>query len=70
MVTPEVDFRLEHLDAATTRVHLDFRAALPLPPGLRHVAELLLGRRVRRLHVLDLRQLKDHLETRPVARGA
>ncbi len=69
-ITPEVDFRLQPLDDAATRVHLDFRATVPLPPGLRHVAELLLGRRVRRLHVLDLRQLKDHLETRPVARGA
>ncbi len=70
VVTPEVDFRLEPVGAAATRVHLDFRAVLPLPPGLRHVAELLLGRRVRRLHVLDLRQLRDHVEARPVAGGA
>ncbi len=69
-ITPEVDFRLQPLDDAATRVHLDFRATVPLPPGLRHVAELLLGRRVRRLHVLDLRQLKDHVEARPVAHGA
>ncbi len=69
-ITPEVDFRLEPLGDAATRVHLDFRATVPLPPGLRHAAELLLGRRVRRLHVLDLRQLKDHVEARPVARGA
>ena len=69
-ITPEVDFRLEPLGDAATRVNLDFRATVPLPPGLRHAAELLLGRRVRRLHVLDLRQLKDHVEARPVARGA
>ena len=69
-MTPEVDFRLEPLGAAATRVHLDFRASVPLPPGLRHVAELVLARRVRRLHVADLRQLKDHVEARPVAQGA
>ena len=69
-ITPEVDFRLEPLGDAATRVHLDFRATAPLPPGLRQVVELFLGRRVRRLHVLDLRQLKDHVEGHPVARGA
>jgi len=61
-MTPEVDFRLEPLDDARTRVHLDFRATAPLPPGARQVAELLLGRRVRRLHVEDLRLLKAHVE--------
>jgi hypothetical protein len=61
-MTPEVDFRLEPVDAGRTRVHLDFRGAVPLPPGPRHVVELLLGRRVRRLHVLDLQQLKRHVE--------
>ena len=61
-MTPEVDFRLEPLGIGTTRVHLDFRASVPLQPGLRHVAECLLGRRVRRLHVVDLQQLKDHVE--------
>lgn len=69
-ITPEVDFRLEPVDAGRTRVHLDFRAAVPLPPGPRHVVEFLLGRRVRRLHVADLRQLKEHVEGRPVHRGA
>lgn len=69
-MTPEVDFRLEEIDPDRTRVHLDFRASAPLPPGLRHVAELLLGRRVRRLHVEDLRLLKRHVEGRPVTRGA
>ncbi len=61
-VTPEVDFRLEDLDGSRTRVHLDFRNSVPLPPGARHVAEFLLGRRVRRLHVQDLVQLKQHVE--------
>jgi hypothetical protein len=65
VMTPEVDFRLEALGASRTRVHLDFRATAPLPPGLRHVAELLLGRRVRRLHVKDLELLKAHVEQVP-----
>lgn len=63
-MTPEVDFRLHALDETRTRVDLDFRAAAPLPPGLRQVAELMLGRRVRRLHVEDLRLLKAHVEGR------
>ena len=61
-MTPEIDFRLEPLDDARTRVHLDFRATAPLPPGVRQLAELLLGRRVRRLHVEDLALLKAHVE--------
>lgn len=62
-MTPEVDFRLDDLDGTRTRVHLDFRATAPLPPGARQLAELVLGRRVRRLHVQDLRLLKLHVET-------
>jgi Polyketide cyclase / dehydrase and lipid transport len=61
-MTPEVDFRLEAVDGTRTRVHLDFRATAPLPPGARQIAELLLGRRVRRLHVKDLELLKAHVE--------
>lgn len=64
-MTPEVDFRLEPLDDARTRVHLDFRATAPLPAGVRRIAELLLGRRVRRLHVDDLELLKAHVENEP-----
>ena len=64
-MTPEVDFRLDALDASRTRVHLDFRATAPLPPGVRRLAELLLGRRVRRLHVEDLELLKAHVESVP-----
>lgn len=67
-MTPEVDFRLEALDDTRTRVHLDFRATAPLPIGARQLAELLLGRRVRRLHVEDLEQLKAHVETSPIPR--
>ena len=66
LMTPEVDFRLEPVAASRTRVHLDFRATAPLPPGLRQVAELLLGRRVRRLHVKDLEMLKAHVEQAPI----
>jgi hypothetical protein len=69
-MTPEIDFRFEPIDATATRVHLDFRATVPLPPGARHLVDLLLGRRVRRLHVVDLQQLKAHVEGRPVVRGA
>jgi Polyketide cyclase / dehydrase and lipid transport len=64
-MTPEVDFRLEALDDSRTHVHLDFRATAPLPPGVRQIAELLLGRRVRRLHVEDLELLKAHVENVP-----
>ncbi|MFR9806156.1 hypothetical protein ACL02T_28290 [Pseudonocardia sp. RS010] len=42
-------------------MHLDFRATVPLPLGARQLAELVLARRVRRLHVKDLRQLKKGL---------
>jgi hypothetical protein len=38
-MTPEVDFRLDALDASCTRVLLDFRASAPLPPGARHLVE-------------------------------
>lgn len=69
-MTPEVDFRLDPLDPSRTRVHLDFRATAPLPPGARHLAELLLGRRVRRLHVKDLEMLKAHVEKAPPGREA
>jgi hypothetical protein len=68
-MTPEVDFRLDALDESHTRVHLDFRAAAPLPPGVRQIAELLLGRRVRRLHVEDLELLKAHVENGPEQTG-
>ncbi len=68
-MTPEVDFRLEALDDTRTRVHLDFRATAPLPPGARQIAELLLGRRVRRLHVDDLQLLKVHVENEPAQTG-
>ena len=64
-ITPEVDFRLDRLDADHTRVDLDFRVTLPLPPGLRQLAEWILARRVRPLHVEDLRRLKAHVEKAP-----
>ena len=61
-MTPEVDFRLEPLGERQTRVSLDFRATPPLPAGLRQIAELVLGRWARRLHVEDLRLLKAYVE--------
>ena len=66
---PEVDFRLERVDETRTYVHLDFRAAAPLPVGVRQVVELLLGRRVRRLHDEDLERLKVHVEQAPDGMG-
>jgi hypothetical protein len=67
-MTPEVDFRLEEAGPSATRVHLDFRAAAPLPAGVRQLAEALLGRRVRALHVKDLELLKAHVEQQPAPR--
>jgi hypothetical protein len=69
-MTPEVDSRLEPVDPSRTRVNLDFRRTAPLPLGVRHLAELLLGRRVRRLHVRDLEMLNAHVEKAPSAREA
>ena len=65
IMTPELDFRLEPLDPARTRVHLDFRASAPLPAGVRHLVELVLARWARRLHIEDLRRLKARVETVP-----
>lgn len=67
-MTPEVDFRLQPLDGGRTRVHLDFRATPPLPTPLRQLAELAMSRRVRALHVEDLRLLKLHVEGDATAR--
>ncbi|KGI66776.1 SRPBCC family protein [Mycolicibacterium rufum] len=61
-MTPHLKFRLEDVDGARTRVHLDFHAEAPLPLGLRHLVEAAMGRRVRKLHVKDLDQLKAHVE--------
>jgi len=66
---PELDFALDDLDGGRTRVRLDFRASVPLPPGLRHAVEAAMGRRVRALHVKDLAQLKRHVEGRIAAAG-
>lgn len=63
-MTPNLRFRLEDLDGVRTRVHLDFQATAPLPPGLRHLVEAVMSRRVRSLHVKDLDQLKAHVESR------
>jgi hypothetical protein len=60
---PEVDFRMEAIGSEQTRVRLDFRVDVPLPPVLRQLAEAVIGRRVRALHVADLEQLKAHVES-------
>ena len=67
-ITPEVVFRLEELGSERTRVHLEFRGRAPLPAPLRQLAEVPLGRWVRRLHVRDLAQLKEHVERQPISR--
>lgn len=59
---PELDFDIEPLAAERTRVRLNFRAVVPLPPGPRHIVERLMGARVRNLHQEDLRRLKAHAE--------
>ncbi|MGY1669364.1 SRPBCC family protein [Geodermatophilus sp. SYSU D00710] len=64
-MTPEVDFRIEDLGGGRFRVHLGFRATPPLPPVVRRLAEAVVGRRVRALHVRDLEQLRAHVERRP-----
>jgi len=43
VVCPGRTFRTDALDATHTPVHLDFRAAAPLPPRVRQIAELLPG---------------------------
>lgn len=63
-MTPHVRFRFDDIDGARTRVHLDFHATVPLPPGPRHLVEAVMGRRVHRLHIKDLHNLKEHVETR------
>ena len=62
-MTPEVDFRIEVSSPNRTRAHLDFRNRVPLPP--RQNAERVIGRKVRALHVEDLRLLKAHVEPAP-----
>jgi hypothetical protein len=66
-MAPEVDFRLHPLGEGRTEVLLDFRVEVPLPPVLRQLAEAVIGRRVRALHVKDLQQLKLHVEAAPAA---
>lgn len=63
-IEPKVDFRVEAVDAETTRVSLDFDVDPPVPAPLRPVAKLWLTRRIRPLHVKDLQQLKDLVERR------
>ncbi len=62
IIQPELTFHVEPLGAERTRVLLGFRATLPLPPVLRQVVDAVMGARVRRLHVEDLRLLKKHVE--------
>ena len=64
-MTPEVDFRIQALSSTSTRVHLDSRNQVPLPPPLCQIASAVIGRRVRALHVEDLRLLKAHVEQEP-----
>jgi carbon monoxide dehydrogenase subunit G len=67
---PVVELRLEPAGPGRTRVLWDFEASVPLPLPVRPLAEAVLGRRVRALHVKDLEQLKAHLERRPAPAAA
>lgn len=62
-MAPHVTFTLEDLDGIRTRVRLDFRATAPLPPVVRQLVEAAMSFRVRSLHVTDLEQLKQHVES-------
>ncbi len=63
-IEPQVDFRVEEVDAKTTRVSLDFDVQPPVPAPLRPIAKIWLSRNIRPLHVKDLEQLRDLVEAR------
>jgi hypothetical protein len=59
---PTVDFRVEP-EAAGSRVFLDFDITPPVPRPMRPLANLYLKRKVRPLHIEDLRRLKSLVES-------
>jgi carbon monoxide dehydrogenase subunit G len=61
-VEPTVDFRVEP-EGNGSLVHLDFEVTPPVPRLLRPVANRYLTRRIRPLHVEDLRRLKALTES-------
>lgn len=61
-IEPAIDFRLEPYRNGT-KVELDFDVEPPVPALLRPIANRYLERKVRPLHVEDLRRLKVLLET-------
>lgn len=67
-MTPSVDFTLAKCAASpgSTRVTMHFQGDVPLPTPLRQVVEAGLGRRVRALHIQDLRDLTAHVDSQPV----
>ncbi len=60
---PTVDFRVEP-EGSGTRVFLDFDITPPVPRPMRPLANRYLTRKVRPLHVEDLRRLKALVEDR------
>lgn len=63
-VEPRVDFRVQHAQAGTTEVTLEFEVTPPVPRLLHPIANRWLQRSIRPLHVQDLEQLKALVEQR------
>jgi uncharacterized protein YndB with AHSA1/START domain len=61
-VEPTVDFRVEP-DGPGSVVHLDFEVTPPVPRILHPIANGYLSRKIRPLHVEDLRRLKALVES-------
>ncbi|MEM9463881.1 MAG: SRPBCC family protein [Actinomycetota bacterium] len=62
-ITPRVDFVATPVGERLTRADLEFEAEVPLPFGIRHAVQAVMARWARRLHVKDLEQLKDYVES-------
>lgn len=65
-VSPSVDFHIDPVTPARTRVSLAFDVEPPVPRILKPVANRWLRRSIRLLHVKDLQQPKDLVEARHV----
>lgn len=62
-VEPTVDFRVTALSAQRTRVALEFEVDPPVPRLMRPLARRWLQRSIRPLHLKDLEQLKQLVES-------
>lgn len=68
-ITPRVDFIATPVGDDRTQVALDFEAEIPLPFGVRHLVQVVMSRWARTLHVKDLEQLRDYVESGRVTVG-